>query len=84
MISSLCKQRRKGAPFAHLAYELWRELDASGLATGNAALYAAGGEALSHSFMLLTFTEVFFKQISAWHLYASNLNGVTVLCGVQA
>lgn len=43
VISSLCKQRRKGAPFAHLAYELWRELDASGLATGNAALYAAGG-----------------------------------------
>ncbi|CAL8460726.1 g257 [Coccomyxa elongata] len=42
MISSLCKQRRKGAPFAQLAYKLWKELEASGLATGNAALYAAG------------------------------------------
>lgn len=49
MISSLCKQRRKGAPFAQLAYKLWKELEASGLATGNAALYAAGVAAVTVS-----------------------------------
>ncbi len=42
VISSLSKQRRKGTPFAQLAYKLWKELEATGLATGNAALYAAG------------------------------------------
>lgn len=49
VISSLSKQRRKGAPFAQLAYKLWKELEASGLATGNAALYAAGVGAVTVS-----------------------------------
>jgi aromatic ring hydroxylase len=42
VISSLTRQRRRGSAFAQLAYNLWKEMQDEGLATGHAAVYAAG------------------------------------------
>ena len=48
LISGLSKQRRRGTPSAQHAYELWKELEASGRAANNAPAYAAGAPAPSH------------------------------------
>jgi hypothetical protein len=50
LISGLSRARRRGAPCAQQAYELWKELEASGDAASNACAYAAGAslEVFSH------------------------------------
>ena len=45
MISALSKQRRRGVPAAARAHELWRELQASGLADRDAAATTIGARA---------------------------------------
>ena len=42
VISALSKQRRRGVPAAARAHELWRELQASGLADRDAAATTIG------------------------------------------
>lgn len=45
VISALSKQRRRGVPAAARAHELWRELQASGLADRDAAATTIGAHA---------------------------------------
>lgn len=45
VISALSKQRRRGVPAAARAHELWRELQASGLADRDAAATTIGARA---------------------------------------
>ena len=42
VISGLLKQSKKGMPYAQQAYQLWKELESSGLQAGNASAHAAG------------------------------------------
>jgi len=42
VISSLSKQSKRGMPYAQQAYQLWKELESSGLQAGNASAHAAG------------------------------------------
>lgn len=42
VISGLTKESKKGMPFAHQAYQLWKELEGSGLQAGNVTAHAAG------------------------------------------
>jgi hypothetical protein len=42
IISGLSKHSKRGMPYAQQAYQLWKQLEASGEQTGNAAAHAAG------------------------------------------
>lgn len=41
-ITALSRFNRRGSAFAHLAHDLWTELQSLGMATGHPAVYAAG------------------------------------------
>ena len=42
VISGLSKQSKRGMPYAQQAYQLWKELESTGLQAGNPSAHAAG------------------------------------------
>lgn len=62
VISGLSKQSRRGAPCAQQAYQLWKQLESSGLHTGNASAHAAGGRP-AHSLILYLLQERLHRDV---------------------
>ena len=60
MISGLSKQSRRGVPCAQQAYQLWKQLETSGLHTGNASAHAAGGVRSTFPYIVL------MQRVIAW------------------
>ena len=52
VISGLSKQSKRGMPYAQQAYQLWKELESTGLQAGNPSAHAAGRYALHAAFEL--------------------------------
>jgi hypothetical protein len=80
IISGLSKHSKRGMPYAQQAYQLWKQLEASGEQTGSAAAHAAG-EAL---FSMTLLKEALLFRVHSQHLQVSPTGIRTLTQGCSA